>query len=80
MHQIKNKHIPHVFLELFGVPCHAYPTNFSLINLSVRQKFLKAAQFSISATGLIHSNNCVSKNKREINDLFLFKQQEKKKM
>ena len=29
MHKIKNKNIPHILLKLFGVLCHAYPTNFS---------------------------------------------------
>ena len=44
MHKIKNKIVPHIFLKLFGVPCRAYPTNFSLINFSVPRTFLKTAR------------------------------------
>ena len=32
MYKIKSKNAPHIFLKLFGVPCHAYPIDFSLIN------------------------------------------------
>ena len=38
MHKIKNKNVPHIFLKLFHVPCHVYPTNFSLINFTVQKK------------------------------------------
>ena len=33
MRNIRSKNIPHIFLKLFGVPCHAYPINFSFITL-----------------------------------------------
>ena len=29
MQKIKNKNVPHIFLKLFGISCHAYPTNLS---------------------------------------------------
>ena len=50
MHEINSKNGPHLFLKLFGVPGHAYPTNFSLINVSVPRAFLKTIQFAISGT------------------------------
>ena len=51
MHKIKNKNVRQVFLKLFSVPCHAYPSNFSLINFSVPRAFLKNTRFAISARG-----------------------------
>ena len=50
MHKIKNKNVPHIFLKLFS---HAYPTNFSLINLSVPRTFLKTIWFPIPVRGII---------------------------
>ena len=50
MHKIKNKNVPHILLKLFG---HAYPTNFSLINLSVPRTFLKTTWFAIPIRGII---------------------------
>ena len=64
IHKIKTKNVPHIFLRLFNVPCHAYPTNFSLINLSVPRTFLKTTRFEISARGPLLWNNCLSKNKK----------------
>ena len=29
----KNKNVIHIFLKLFGVPCHAYPINFFIMNI-----------------------------------------------
>ena len=49
IHKMKNKNVPHIFLIAFGVPCHAYPTNFFLINFSVPQTFLKTTRFAILA-------------------------------
>ena len=80
MDKIKNKNVPHVFLKLFGVPCHAYPTNFSLINFLVPRAFLKTTRFAISATGPILWNNCLSKNEKEIDNFLLFKQRAKEKI
>ena len=74
MRKIKNKNVPHIFLKLFGVPCHAYPTNFSLINFSVPRIFLKVTRFPISPRDAILWNNCLSKNEKEINNFLLFKQ------
>ena len=34
MRKTKNKNTTHIFRKLFRVTCHAYPTNFSLINFS----------------------------------------------
>ena len=65
MHKIKNKNVPRIFLKPFSVPCHAYPTNFSLINFSLPRIFLKTTRFAISARGPIIWNNCLSKNKKE---------------
>ena len=48
MHKIKNKNLLHIFLKLFDVPYHAYPTKYSLINFSVPQTFLKNTRFAIS--------------------------------
>ena len=64
MHKIKNKNTPHAFLKLFGVPCHAYPNNFSLINVSVPQTLLKTTWFAISVRGPILWNNFLSKKQR----------------
>ena len=61
MHKIKNKNVPHIFLKLFDVACHAYPTNFSLINFSVPRTFLKTTRFAISARDPFLWNNCLSK-------------------
>ena len=80
MHKIKNKHVPHIFLKLFGVPCHAYPTNFSLINLSVPRTFLKTTWFAISPRGPILWNNCLSIKEKEIDNFLLFKQRAKEKI
>ena len=46
MYKIKNKNNTHIFLNFFGVPCHAYPTDFTLINFSVPRTFLKTARFA----------------------------------
>ena len=80
MNKIKNKNFPHIFLKLFGVPCHAYPTNFSLINFSIPRTFLKTTQFAISVRGSILWNNCLSKNEKEIDNVLLFKQATKGKI
>ena len=74
MHKIKNKNVPHIFLKLFGVPCHAYPTNFSLINFSVPRTFLKTTLFAISARSPLLWNDCLSKNEKDVDDFLLFKQ------
>ena len=66
MHKIKNKNVLHIFLKLFGVPCHVYPTNFSLINFSIPQTFRKTTWFAISARGQLLWNNCLSKEEKEI--------------
>ena len=79
MHKIKNKNVPHIFLKLFDVPCHAYPTNFSLINFSVPRTFLKTTRFAISARGLLLWNNCLSKEEKEIDNFLLFKKMAKEK-
>ena len=80
MHKIKNKNVPHIFLKLFGVPCHTYPTNFSLINFLVPQIFLKTTRFAISARVPILWNNCLSKNEKEIGNFLLLKQRVKEKI
>ena len=80
MHKIKNKNTPDIFLKLFGVPCHAYPTNFSLMNLSVPRTFLKATRFTISMRNPIVWNNCLSKNEKEIDNFLLLKQRAKEKI
>ena len=49
MHNTKKKNVLHIFLKLFGVSCHIYPINFSLINFSVTQTFLKTTRLAISA-------------------------------
>ena len=69
MNKTKIKNVPHIFLKLFGVPCHAYPTNFSLINFSASQTFLKTTRFAISARGPIVLNSCLSINKKEIDNV-----------
>ena len=66
MHKIRNKNVPHMFLKLFTVPCHAYPTNFSLINFSLPRTFLKTTRFAISAIGSFLWNNFLSKNKKNL--------------
>ena len=80
MHKIKNKNVPHIFLKLFDVPCHAYPTNFSLINFSVPRTFLKTTWFTISARGPLLWNNCLSKEEKEIDNFLLFKKRAKEKI
>ena len=47
-HKIKNKKTPLIFLKLFSITCYAYPTNFSLTNFSMPQKFLKIPVSNIS--------------------------------
>ena len=79
MHKIKNKNVLHIFLKLFDVPCHDYPTNSSLINFSVPRTFLKTTRFAISDRGPILWNNCLSKNEKEIDNCLLFKKGLKKK-
>ena len=79
MHKIKNENVSHIFLKLFDVPCHAYPTNISLINFSVPRTFLKT-RFAISARGPLLWNNCLSKEKKEIDNFLLFKKRAKEKI
>ena len=80
MHKIKNKNDPHIFLKLFDVPCHAYATNFSLINFSVPQTFLKTTLFAISARGPLPWSNCLSKEEIEIDNFLPFKERAKEKI
>ena len=80
MHKTKNKNVPHIFLKLFDVPCHAYPTNFSLINFSVPRTFLKTTCFAISARGPLLWNNYLSKEEKEIDNFLLFKKRAKEKI
>ena len=80
MHKIKNKNVPHIFLKLFDVPCHVYLTNFSLINFSVPQTFLKTTRFAISARGPLLWNNCLPKEEKEIDNILLFKKRAKEKI
>ena len=80
MHKIKTENVPHIFLKLFSVPCHAYPINFSLINVSLPQTFLKTTWFAISAGGPILWKDCLSKNEKEIENFLLFKQRAKEKI
>ena len=53
MSKIKNKNTPHVLPKLYGVPCNAYPTNFSLRNFSLPRTSLKTSRFAISVRGPI---------------------------
>ena len=80
MHKIKNKNVPHIFLKLFDVTCHVYPTNFSLINFSLPQTFPKTTRFAKSARGPLLWNNCLSKEEKEIDNFLLFKKSAKEKM
>ena len=56
------------------VPCHAYPTNFFLMNFLVPRIFLKTTRFAISVRAPILWNNWLSKKKKEIDNFLLFKQ------
>ena len=80
MHKIKNKNVPHIFLKQFDVPCHVYPTNFSLINFSVPRTFLKITRFAISARGPLLWKNCLSKEEKEIDNFLPFKKRAKEKI
>ena len=80
MHKIKSKNVPHIFLKLSDVPCHAYPTNFSLINFSVPRTFLKTTRFAILARVSLLSNDCSSKEENEIDNFLLFKKRAKEKI
>ena len=80
MHKTKNKNVSHIFLKPFGVSYHAYPTDFSLINLSVPRTFLKTKRFAMSARGPLLWNNCLSKNEKEIDNFILFKKRAKEKI
>ena len=80
MHKIKNKNVPHIFLKLFDVPCHAYRTNYSLINVSVPRTFLKTTRFEKSARGPLLWNNCLSKEEKQIDNFLLFKKRAKEKI
>ena len=53
MSKIKNKNTPHVLPKLYGVPCNAYPTNFSLMNFALPRTSLKTSRFAISVRGPI---------------------------
>ena len=80
MYKIKNKDTPDIFLKLFDVPCHPYPTNFSLINFSVPGTFLKATRFAVSVRCPILCNNCLSKNEKVIDNFLLFRQRAKERI
>ena len=80
MHNIKNKNVPHMFLKIFDVPCHVYPTNFSLINFSVSQTSLNTSRFAISARGPLLWNNCLLKEEKVIDNFLLFKKRVKEKI
>ena len=80
MHKTKNKNVPHIFLKLLAVPCHVYPNNFSLINLTVPQTFLKTTRFAISARSPFLWINCLSKEEKEIDKFLLFKERTKEKI
>ena len=80
MHKIKNKNVPHIFLKLLCLPCHAYPTNFSLRNFSLPRTFLKTTRFAISARSPLLWNNCLSKTKKGIDNILLSKKRTKEKI
>ena len=69
-----------MFLKIFDVPCHVYPTNFSLINFSVSQTSLNTSRFTISARGPLLWNNCLLKEEKEIDNFLLFKKRAKEKI
>ena len=77
MSKIKNKNTPHVLPKLYGVPCNAYPTNFSLMNFSLPRTSLKTSRFAISVRGPILWNNCLSKYVKRINKFLLFQKRAK---
>ena len=64
VHKIRNKNYPHIFLKLFGVLYHAYPT------FSLPRTLLKTIRFAIS--GLILWNNCLSKTDKKKDKLRTF--------
>ena len=66
--------------QLFDVPRHVHPTNFSLINFSVPQKFLKTTWLAILARGPLLWNNCLSKEEKKINNFLLFRKWAKEKI
>ena len=78
MYKIKSNNVSHIFLKLFEVPCHAYPTNFSLRNFSVLQTFLKTTRFAVSARDPLLWNNCLSKNEKGIDNFYCSKKVLKK--
>ena len=80
MHKIKNKNAPRVFQDLFSVPCHAYPTNFSLSNFLVPRTALKSSRFAISTRGPYLWNTCLTKREKEIDNFLLFKHRSKEKI
>ena len=81
MHNTKKKNVLHIFLKLFGVSCHIYPINFSLINFSVTQTFLKTTRLAISAFQLeVHFfRTTASQNEKEIDNFLLFKKKSYRK-
>ena len=71
MHKIKKEQKYSVYLpKLFGVPCHTYPTSFSLTNFPEPLTFLKPTRFSVSVRGPILWSNCLSKSENEIDNFF----------
>ena len=66
--------------QLFDVPRHVHPTNFSLINFSVPQKFLKTTWLAILARGPLLWNNCLSKEEKKIDNFLLFRKWAKEKI
>ena len=80
MHKIKTKNVSHIFLKLFDVLCHVLPTNFSLLNFSVPQTFLKTTWFAMSARDPLLWNNCLSKKENEVDNFLLLKKRPKEKI
>lgn len=94
MHKIKEKNVPHVFLKVFSVPCHAYPPclsshgctmpcctmpRFLLKKLLVTRNIAKITRLAISASGQLLCDNCLSKSEREFGNFLLLKQKAKEK-
>ena len=80
MHKITNKTVRQISLKLFDLPCHVYPTNFSLINFSVPRTFLKTKPFATSARSSLLWKNCLSKEEKEVDNFLLFKKRAKEKI
>ena len=80
MHKISTKTDPPVFHSHFQSPSHSYPTNFSESNYSLPARNVRESKFRISIRGPLLWNNFLTKSKKYLETMFLFKSKVKNKL